>query len=427
MKVAIAGHGVEGEENLRYWMKDSANDVTVVDQHSPSRLVPEGVPTIIGEDAFSKLEGYDLVVRTAGLAPYKIKTDGKVWSATNEFFAKCPCLIIGVTGTKGKGTTASLIASILEAAGKKAWLIGNIGKPALSTLNDIKPDDIVVYELSSFQLWDIEKSPRRAVLLHIEGDHLDVHADMDDYLKAKANITRFQTADDVLIFNKSNKHSSDIALKSVAKKVGYPDLTTAHIKDDYFYYGDKKLCAVSSLQLIGQHNQDNACAAIDATWAVTQDEKVIDAGLKAFKGLPHRLKFVRQVETVDYYDDSISTTPGSAIAALKAFDTSKVIILGGSSKGMDFSDLAGELAEQNDTLAIIIGDEAQKIAESCIVAGFNRYEIIENPTMEKVVARAHKLAQPGGTVLLSPACASFGLFDNYQDRGDQFIEAVRAL
>lgn len=427
MRVVIAGYGVEGEENLRYWMRDSANEVTVADQHSLSRLVPEGVPTIIGEDAFSRLEGYDLVVRTAGLAPYKIKTDGKVWSATNEFFAKCPCLIIGVTGTKGKGTTASLIVSILEAAGKKAWLIGNIGKPALSTLNDIKPDDIAVYELSSFQLWDIEKSPRKAVLLHIEGDHLDVHADMDDYLKAKANITRFQTADDVLIFNKSNKHSSDIALKSVAKKVGYPDLTTAHIKDDYFYYGDKKLCPVSSLQLIGQHNQDNACAAIDATWAVTQDEKVIDAGLKGFKGLPHRLKFVRQVEGVNYYDDSISTTPGSAIAALKAFDTSKVIILGGSSKGMDFSDLAGELAEQNDTLAIIIGDEAQKIAESCIVAGFNRYEIIENPTMEKVVARAHELAQPGGTVLLSPACASFGLFDNYQDRGDQFIEAVRAL
>jgi len=426
MKIAIAGYGLEGESNYRYWSKDPKNQMTIADENRPSREIPDEAFAIIGEDAFDHLKDYDLVIRTAGLAPRKIKTNGKIWSATNEFFAKCPVPIIGVTGSKGKGTTASLIAGILTAAGKKVWLLGNIGKPALDVLVQIKMDDIVVYELSSFQLWDLEKSPHTAVILFIEQEHLDVHMDMDEYIDAKENITMHQTADDKLVYNQSNQYTKSIADNSPVMLVGYPDDKSAHVIDGNFYYGEQKICSVNTLQILGKHNQDNACAAIDAIWEYTQDPIAIEKGLHEFTGLPHRLKFVREYEGVKYYDDSIATTPSSAIAALRSFTESKVIILGGSSKGSDFNDLARELNNHN-VKAILIGDEARPIAEACQNNGFNNYEILEEPTMVNIVNRAKSLSDVGDVVLLSPASASFGLFENYVDRGEQFVSAVMAL
>ncbi len=426
MKIAIAGYGAEGESNYRYFALDPSNEITIVDQRQPDREIPSGIATIIGNDAFEKLNGFDLVIRTAGLSPHKIITDGKIWSATNEFFAKCPAKIIGVTGTKGKGTTASLIASILESAGRKVWLLGNIGKPALDVIEQIKSDDLVVYELSSFQLWDLEKSPHVAVVLFIEQEHLDVHIDMKEYVNAKNNITRYQTADDYLIYNQSNEYARSIADGSKAKLIGYTDIETSHVADDNFYYGEQKISSVNTLQIMGKHNYDNACAAIDAIWEYVRDSEVIERGLGAFKGLPHRLQFVRMVNEVKYFDDSIATTPSSAIAALRAFDGPKVIILGGSSKGSDFTELAAELL-RHDVKVILIGDEANKIATECQSAGFVDFEIINNATMTDVVKRSQILSKPDGVVLLSPASASFGLFKNYVDRGDQFQAAVKML
>lgn len=426
MKIAIAGFGLEGESNYRYYSTSPENIITIVDQKTPERLLPPGVETIIGEDAFEKLSDFDLVVRTAGLAPRKIKTNGKIWSSTNEFFSKCPCKIIGVTGSKGKGTTASIIASILRSAGKTVWLLGNIGKPALEVLSQIGNDDIVVYELSSFQLWDLEFSPNIAVVLFIEQEHLDVHSDFDEYVAAKLNITSHQSPDDLLVFNHSNQYASSIAATSKAQLRGYPDVSSAHVSNGYFYYGEQKICSVESLGIMGKFNYDNACAAIDAVWGLVSDPSVIKEGLSSFKGLPHRLQLIRELNGVRYFDDSIATIPGAAIAALKAFDEPKVIILGGSSKGSDFSELGRELA-RNDVVAILFGQEADNIAKSCESAGFSNYEIIQNPTMIDVVKRAQSLAKPGGVVLLSPACASFGLFSNYIDRGDQFAAAVNDL
>ncbi len=426
MKIAIAGYGLEGESNYRYYAEDSSSDIVIVDERQPAAL-PDGAKTIIGENAFHNLKGFDLVVRTAGLAPRKIKTDGKVWSATNEFFKKCPAPIIGVTGSKGKGTTASLIASILEAAGRKVWLVGNIGLPSLDILSQVSSDDLVVYELSSFQLWDLKRSPQTAVVLFIEQEHLDVHFDMQDYINAKSNIARHQTAGDYLVYNGANQYSTSIADTSDATKISYPSTSSAHVDNKAFYYGEQKICSISALQLMGDHNLDNACAAIDAVWPIIQDKKAIKNGLKSFKGLPHRLKFVRTVDGVDYYDDSIATTPSSAIAALNAFSKPKVIILGGSSKGSNFIELGRQLASEENTRAILIGDEAENIAHACQAAGFVDYEILEKPTAVNFVARARSLAVKGGVVLLSPACASFGLFKNYSDRGDQYIAAVEAL
>jgi len=426
MKIAIAGYGIEGESNYKYWAVNSKNLITIVDQKMPERQLPVGVDTIIGEDAFEKLQDFDLVVRTAGLAPIKIKTNAKIWTATNEFFEKCPAQIIGVTGTKGKGTTASLIASILGEVDKKVWLVGNIGSPGLDIIDQIHPNDIVLYELSSFQLWDIQKSPHIAVILYIEQEHLDVHYDMNEYINAKNNIIKYQTADDILVYNKLNQYAKNIAGSSKARIISYPDESTAHMREDSFYYAEQKICSIDILKLLGQHNQDNACAAIDVAWEFTHDIDAIKNGLNKFTGLPHRLQFVREVDSVKYYDDSIATTPSSAIAALKSFDDSKVIILGGSSKGSDFSELGKELTK-HDVKAILIGDESVNIANSCRIAGFSDYEIIDNITMVEIVNKAMSLSKKGGVVLLSPASASFGLFKNYSDRGDQFIDAVMKL
>jgi len=425
MKIAIVAFGVEGQASYEYYSKDPTNDITIFDQN-PDLIAPEGVKTVLGPDAFTHLEDYDLILRSPPIAPDSLHTQGKIWSVTNEFFAQCPADIIGVTGSKGKGTTSSLIASILEAAGYKVWLLGNIGIPALSVLDQIQADDIVVYELSSFQLWDLQKSPSTAVVLFIEQEHLDVHKDMADYVAAKANIAKHQTTSDILIYNRENEYATSIAQSSSAIKIGYPGSLTTHLKDDSFYNGEQFLCSTDALQLKGQHNLSNATAAIDAIWKYTQDPLCIEAGLRAFKGLPHRLSYVTTVDGVDYYDDSIATTPASAIAALRAFDQPKVIILGGSSKGSDFSELAQELLK-HEVQAILIGDEAPVIASALEAAGFTSFETIEQATATTFVEKAHELATPGSVVLLSPSAASFGLFKNYADRGDQFTAAVRAL
>jgi len=431
MKIAIAGYGIEGESNYRYWSADPQNEVVIVDENQPKCQLPDGVRTIISNDAFSNMQEFDLVVRTAGLAPRKIKTNGKIWSGTNEFFDKCPALIIGVTGSKGKSTTVSLIASILRQAGKKVWLIGNIGKPALDELTYINKDDYVVFELSSFQLWDIKKSPQIAVVLFIEQEHLNVHLDINEYVSAKANITKYQSSDDLLIFNKSNDYAQSIADLSSAKLIGYTDEKSAHVTDGNFYYGEQKICSVDTLKIVGKHHFDNACAAIDAIWQITNDTEVIKAGLSDFEGLPHRLQFVREVKGIKYYDDSIATTPSSSIAAIRSFDGPEVIILGGSSKGSDFTSLGLELTK-HDVNAILIGDEAETISKSCLEAGFTNFVIIKNSEMSmmKIVELAQNMLldnKNGGVVLLSPSSASFGLFKDYADRGDQFATAVRTL
>ena len=425
MNIAIAGYGVEGRANYEYWNAQIGHVITIADEHPVD--APEGVQTIIGADAFANLNGFDLVIRSAGVAPYKITTDGKVWSATNEFFEKCPAPIIGVTGSKGKGTTASLITAILRASGKKVWLVGNIGLPSLEVLEEIKSEDIVVYELSSFQLWDAERSPQVAVVLHIEPEHLDVHTDLEDYIGAKAKIAQNQTTTDRIVYNAQNQWATEIAGQSVGQRLPYPSERGAHVRGDYFYYGDQELCHVENLLLPGVHNQDNACAAITAVWSWVQNGATIAEGLRSFNGLPHRLKFVREVGGVSYYDDSIATTPGSAIAAITALAGPKVMILGGSYKGADFTELAQKVATGDVKRVLLIGDEASRIAESLKTAGYAAYEILSAMPFADVIAHAHDTASAGDTVILSPACASFGQFKNYIDRGEQFIAAVTAI
>lgn len=450
MKIIIAGYGIEGISNLVYFQqKFPGAEFVVTDERLADKLpaIPDGVKLISGKNVFSEqLDDADLVVRTASLPPRNIKTNGKIWSATNEFFDKCPAPIIGVTGTKGKGTTCSLIASILQQAEQTVHLVGNIGVPALDVLPNIKKTDIVVYELSSFQLWDLKKSPHIAVVLMIEPDHLNVHADFADYLNAKKNIRCHQRLGDVCLYHPTNKYSREVAAVPLdrppdtgdnhgdtldfAQRYAIPDDDQVYVQDGYFCVQNRRICSTSHLRLPGAHNLENACAAMSAVTElpINVTDEQYAAGLESFTGLSHRLKFVAEKNGVKYYDDSISTTPGSAIAALKAFTEPKILILGGSDKGADYAELVQEIARQNMRAVIVNGANASEIIEvlhknkvSCQVVQ------LEMTSMLAVVETAASQAQPGDVVILSPAAASFDMFKSYNDRGEQFVAAVEKL
>lgn len=428
MKIALAGYGQEGRASYEYWNRDG-NVMTIVSETDAATDVPEGVAVITGDDAFSKLGDFDLIIRSPGINPRKLPYGDKVWSATNEFFEQCPAPIIGVTGTKGKGTTSSLIASILKAAGKSVHLVGNIGVPALQELSRISKDDVVVYELSSFQLWDAKRSPNVAVVLPFEADHLDVHDSIEDYVQAKLNIVRFQTEADRAIIHVSHHGRQDFP-HTDAHYVEYPTDDSVIARDGWFVARGSKVCRTDALKLPGAHNVENASAAIMAasyilsTPSLEGSEAVYNRGLSAFEGLPHRLKFVAEKNDAKFYDDSIATTPGSAIAALASFDEPKILILGGHDKGADYSELI-ESCARTDTVVIAIGSNGDVIERLCLEAGVSC--VRELGGMEAIVNRASDIAGPGSVIILSPAAASFDMFKNYSDRGDQFVRAVNAL
>lgn len=442
MKVAIVGYGVEGRASYRYFSRSPDNEIVVFDESSkrPEDLPPE-VMFVSGPYAIEELKGqsFDKVLRTPPLAPSKLADISNVTSGTREFFEHCPAPIIGVTGTKGKGTISSLIYEMLKAAGKTAWLVGNIGNPALDVLPDVKPDDVVVFELSSFQLWDLDRSPHTAVISVIEPEHLDVHAGVDDYYSAKANIRRYQTIEDTCYYHPTNEVSRSIAdsggphdpserelWRAKSHRYAIPDDGAVYVKENTFCIRSQQICPVSALQLIGQHNVENACAAISAMLEYAHDYAAVEMGLRSFRGLPHRLQFVAKVRGVEYYDDSIATTPVSAIAALKSFDRPKVLILGGSDKGADFTQLVAEITRQNMRKVITVGDMGPVIAAELQKTGYGD-TIQTEGDMKEIVKLASAAARAGDIVILSPSCASFDQFRNYADRGDQFITAVGRL
>lgn len=431
MNIALAGYGLEGRASAAYW-RARGDLVTILDEKAVTDA-PVGVTVITGERALEHLGAYDMVVRTASLRPDKLQGVKNVWSATNEFFDRCPAPIIGVTGTKGKGTTSSLITSILRAAGRTVHLVGNIGVPALEVLPVVKQSDVVVFELSSFQLWDLQKSPQVAVVLMIEPDHMDVHMDMDEYVGAKANIARFQTASNVVVFHPNNLFSAQIAAAGMGRKIRYNDAEDkgCYTKENTFFIQEEQICHTGSLRLPGQHNVENACAAITAVWCF--DETIladhIQTGLETFEGLPHRLKFIRNVDGVRYFDDNYSSAPGAAIAAIRSFTEPEVLILGGYDKKVDFHELAEVVAKQaNIKHIILMGQTRHRLAAAFDAAGVSApYDVTDASTLEPVIADARNAATFGDVVIMSPGCASFGMFRNFSDRGNQFVALVEAM
>lgn len=445
MKIALLGYGTEGQAALDYWgTPEKANQITVCDQNDVP--VPEGVSLQTGQDYLKQLNQFDLLVRSPGLYPGDIVRANpdspdilnKVTSVTNEFFKVCPTKnIIGITGTKGKGTTSTLVAELLRAVGKTVHLGGNIGVAPLAMLQaGITADSWVVLELSSFQLLDLQTSPKIATCLMVVPEHLNWHRDMDEYLAAKQQLFAHQSADELVIFNRANTNSCKVVSASPAQTRSYevpalgmaPQQTTgAYVKDTTIYMNDTPICDIADVALLGRHNLENVCAAIATVWdLVEHNTELISSVLRTFKGLEHRLEFVREVGDVRYYDDSFGTTPETASVAIQAFDQPKVIILGGSDKQVSFDGLAQMVASQNVRSVVLIGETAPQIEQALRQAGFTAI-VAGGTDMTSIVATAQSQAQPGDIVLLSTGCASFGLFKDYKDRGQQFKTAVTAL
>ncbi len=434
MKIAILGFGEQGRAAYKYW-NTSENDITIHDVN-PDVAIPEGAKAKLGPDYLQGLEHYDLLVRIPSLHPRDLREAladnpevlNRITTVTNEFFRVCPTAnIIGVTGTKGKGTTSTLIAKMLEAAGKKVHLGGNIGIPPLDMLkNDIKPDDWVVLELANFQLIDLLYSPPIAVCLMVTSEHMDWHTDMDEYVTAKQQLFKWQRPGDIAVYYADNEYSKKIADASNGKKIPYMHEPGAFVKDGAVIIGGHVIIDTDHIKLLGTHNWQNVCAAVTAVWQITQDVAAIRSVLASFTGLEHRLELVRELDGAKYYDDSFGTTPETAIVAIEAFREPKVVILGGSDKGAEYTELARTVASNNVKHVITIGDTGPKIAETLRSEGYDT--ITEGgTTMPEIVQKARELASAGDIVLLSTGCASFGLFKNYKDRGNQFKQAVQAL
>lgn len=434
MKIAILGFGLQGKSAYEYWK--NGNEIIVCDKDENLELPPD-VQKQLGPNYLKNLDQFDLIVRSPIVHPSDIAKANspeilvKVTSNTNEFFKVCPTKnIIGVTGTKGKGATCTLIAKMLETAfagQRKVHLGGNIGTPPLDLLkNDIKAEDYVILELANFQLIDLKYSPHIGVCLMVVDEHLDWHKDSQEYITAKQQLFAHQNEQDIAIFYGLNDYSQHIASISKGQKIPYMRHPGADVIENKVVIDGQEICDVSEIKLLGKHNWQNICAAVTAVWQVAQDTQAIKSVLTTFKGLEHRLELVREINGVKYYDDSFGTTPETAIVAIQAFAQPKVIILGGSDKGASFDELAKAVKNSNIRSVVLIGQMAPKIKQALDKIGYQK--IIEGgKTMPEIVAVAKSQAQPGDVVLLSTACASFDMFQNYEDRGEQFKKSVLAL
>jgi UDP-N-acetylmuramoylalanine--D-glutamate ligase len=432
MNVAIIGFGRQGRSAYDYWAT-AGNTITICDREENLDL-PNDAHHQTGEYYLNRLDRFDIIVRSPSIHPRDIVARNspgilkKVTTVTNEFFKVCPTHnIVAVTGTKGKGTTSTLIAKMLEADGKRVHLGGNIGIPPLTLLRqNILPDDWVVLELANFQLIDLEYSPHIAVCLMVVPEHLDWHADSDEYYNAKTQLFRHQTSDDIAIYYDKNETSQRIASTSKGWKIPYMAFPGGTVNDGNLVIDNQVICKTSEVKLLGEHNQQNACAAITAMWKISQNIEAMRTVLTSFTGLEHRLEFVKEVDGIKYYDDSFGTTPESTAVAIKAFTQPIVVILGGSDKGASYDELAQIISSSQIRGVVLIGEQADHIRSALDRAGYSN-TVPGGSTMLEIVAAARTTAQPGDIVLLSPACASFDMFQNYEDRGNQFKTVVQSL
>lgn len=440
MKIAIVGFDTEGRATYEFFARQGGHEITVCDQ-KPDVVVPDGAAAVLGDGYLNGLDKFDLIIRTAGIHPRKIldanpDVAAKVSTHINEFLKASPTQnIIGITGTKGKGTTSTLAAKMLEASGKTVRLGGNIGLPPLTFIDELDASSWVVLELSSFQLMDVQHSPHIAVCLMVVSEHLDWHADLDEYITAKEQLFARQANGDVAIYFHDNATSKRIAGAGQGQKVPYYHSPGAEVVDGSIIIDGERICDTADLRLLGQHNWQNACAAVTAVWYASlevcgpserPDADAMRQVLETFGGLEHRLEPVREINGVKYYNDSFGTTPETAVVALQAFQDPKVIILGGSDKGADYDELALAVRDNNVRKALLIGGQAARIQQALENVGFSDF-MPGGDNMPEIVAAAAEASQPGDIVLLSTGCASFDMFQNYKDRGEQFKQAVLAL
>ena len=439
-RIALLGLGVENRA-LAHFLHARQIPFAVCDARDPVTPV-EGVQQWrIGECYLDDLTDFDLLFRTPGLPTLNPRLHAarrcgvEVSSQTQLFLQLCPAPVLGITGTKGKGTTTALLHALLATdPTARVFSGGNIGRPPLEFMDELQPTDRVVLELSSFQLQDLDQSPHIALVLSITEDHLDYHADRAEYVDAKKPICRYQTPGDILVVNRDCPTAQTFAEESPAVHWAFsttgPSAPGAWIADGQLWAccpeeQPTAVCPVDDIPLRGRHNWSNVAAAVAGALAFGAPPTHFAEVLRTFEGLPHRLEYVAERDGVTYYNDSLATTVDAACAALCAFDAPLLLIAGGASKGADFSALGTAIAEANVRVVLLIGQEAPRIAAAVQQAGAG--EIVHCcRDLPQALDAARHLAQPGDVVLLSPACASFDQFASYAERGDLFKRLVCA-
>ncbi len=448
-KVAIIGLGVSNIPLIDYMHKYGAK-VTVFDNRIIEDIPKDTIKKItdyamdfsFGPNNLSKLKGFDIVFRSPSCLPtvpelVEEANRGAIITTEIELLMKlCPGKVIGVTGSDGKTTTTSLIYEILKTGGFNCYLGGNIGTPLFTKLEEMTPEDIVVLELSSFQLMGMEISPDISVITNITPNHLNVHSSYEEYIDAKKNVFKYQNEDGIVVLNYDNELTKEAAKEANGKVIFFSSQNK--LDDGIILDGDtikecndklrRHILNTNLVNLKGTHNYENICAAIAATKSLVDIETAVKA-VKEFKGVQHRLEFIRKIDGVKWYNDSIGTSPTRTIAGVNSFAERIVLIAGGYDKHLDYTPIAKPILEKVSKL-ILIGDTAPKIFDAVKEEAEKQNKdlpIYMCDKFEDVVTTAKKIAKSGEIVLFSPASASFDMFRNFEERGNKFKELVNNL
>jgi UDP-N-acetylmuramoylalanine--D-glutamate ligase len=444
-RVAVLGMGVS-HKTLIPMLIDCEARLTVCDKRTEdmldgdyiSMLRSKGVILRLGNSYLDDLD-HELIFKTPGMRfdlPQLVKASeqgSEVISEMGLFFDLCACPIIGVTGSDGKTTTTTLIYEMLKKEGHVCHLGGNIGTPLLPKVREMKDSDICIVELSSFQLHTMKKSPNIAVVTNAAPNHLDIHKSMEEYVDAKRNIYLYQDINDKLVLNADNEISNSFGENAKAKVYHFARVNTqgdgAFLIDDRIVMRkdgkEQDIMGISDIAIPGIHNVENYLAAIAAVWGLVSIES-ITAVAKEFMGVAHRIELIRELDGVKYYNDSIASSPTRTIAGLHSFGQKVILIAGGYDKKIPFDNLGVEILKHVKTL-ILMGNTMDKIQASVENAeGFKEsgLKIVRASSFENAVEMSRRLSNCGDVVLMSPACASFDLFANFEERGNRFRELV---
>ena len=442
-RIAVLGIGVSNRPLIRMLL-DYDLDVTACDRTPRESLEAEvlelekrGARLQLGEGYLAQLEA-DVIFRTPGMRPdlpqiaRLVEKGAELTSEMEAFFEVCPCRLLAVTGSDGKTTTTTLIAKILEHAGKKVWLGGNIGSPLLPRAKQMQPEDVAVVELSSFQLMTMTRSADVAVVTNLAPNHLDVHRDMAEYVAAKENVYLHQSAQGKLVVNMDNAITRGFAAKakgqvSLFSRQSVPE-NGVYLQGGVIYRNGKRILDAAEIKIPGVHNIENYMAAACAVEGMASEEDIA-AVARSFGGVEHRIELVRELDGVRYYNDSIASSPSRTIAGLHSFDRRVILIAGGYDKHVPFDVLGPEVCA-HVKLLILCGATAQKIraaVENAPEYVPGKPEIVTVDALQEAVSLARERADAGDIVTLSPACAAFDQFKNFMVRGETYKKMVMAL
>lgn len=430
-RIAIIGLGVSNLPLLDY-LKELSCDVTIF---SESQIEIDKLkypyPIYTGSNCLDNLIDFDIIFRSPGCLPSRKEIQAEIERGcyvTTEValvVKLAPCKVIGITGSDGKTTTTTLTNLVLEANGYHTFLGGNIGMPLFTKINEMTKDDIVILELSSFQLMDMDVSPDIAIITNISENHLDKHKDYAEYIDAKCNI--FRNNSGLLVLNADNDITSHLESQRPIRYFSRKKKTNAfYVIDNTIYFGNKPVFDTKELHLRGVHNHENICACMSAIYDMVDIDKSMKA-IAEFTGVEHRLEFVREISGVKWYNDSVSSSPTRTIAGINSFDEPIVLIAGGYDKNLDYTNIAKPILAKVRVL-ILFGNTKEKIEKAVTSAKTNEpIEIYSCNTLDEVIATAYQKARVGDVVLFSPASASFDMFKNFADRGIQFKNKVNSL